>query len=45
VFSALLAVDLGYVTSRAVPEAAFAQALEDELARLRNFFTLPETAQ
>ena len=37
----LLQVDLGYVAGSAPREAAFGQALEDELARLRTFLALP----
>jgi len=36
-----LQVDLGYVSGKAPREAAFAQALEDELAQLRSFLALP----
>jgi uncharacterized protein len=37
----LLEVDLGYVAGTAPHEAAFGQALDDELARLRSFLALP----
>ena len=36
-----LQVDLGYVSGTAPREAAFAQALKDELARLHTFLALP----
>ena len=36
-----LQVDPGYVSGKAPREAAFAQALEDELARLHTFLALP----
>jgi uncharacterized protein YcaQ len=39
-----LQVDLGYASGAAPREAAFAQALEDELARLRSFLALPAIA-
>lgn len=39
-----LQVDLGYASGKAPREAAFAQALEDELARLRSFLALPAMA-
>ncbi|MBT3068578.1 DNA glycosylase AlkZ-like family protein [Rhodoferax sp. U11-2br] len=38
-----LDVDLGYVAGSPPTDAAFAQALEEELARLRTFLALPET--
>ncbi len=40
-----LAVDLGYVAGSPPTDAAFAQALAQELARLRYFLALPDTAQ
>ncbi len=40
-----LQVDLGYVAGAAPREAAFGQALEDELARLRSFLALPAKSQ
>ena len=36
-----LKVDLGYVAGTAPGEAAFGQALADELARLHTFLALP----
>jgi uncharacterized protein YcaQ len=36
-----LQVDLGYVSAAAPREAAFGQALEEELARLHTFLALP----
>lgn len=39
-----LQVDLGYVSGKAPREGAFAQSLEDELARLRSFLALPAMA-
>ena len=39
-----LQVDLGYVSGKAPREAAFAQSLEEELARLRSFLVLSPTA-
>ena len=38
-----LDVDLGYVAGSPPKDAAFAQALAEELARLRTFLALPET--
>ena len=40
-----LEVDLGYVAGSPPTDAAFEQALAEELARLRTFLALPETPQ